>query len=116
MKRAVDSSPATKARAGGAAASVAELRHVGAARRGLARRTVGAGQRGAQWSDGAGVTQTRIGSGGDAATGGGVGGASGAAELDSQRIGHAFGTTTALGTFAQSHAPEPFLLLLERPG
>ena len=56
------------------------------------------------------------GNGGDGATGGGAGGFAGAAALDSQTFVNAPSVTFTLRSFALSRAPEPFLLLLERPG
>ena len=57
-----------------------------------------------------------FGNGGDGATGAGAGGFSGAAETYSRTVVDAHGVTVPLRAFAWSHAPEPFLLLLERPG
>jgi hypothetical protein len=56
------------------------------------------------------------GNGGEGATGGGAGGFSGAAERCSQTAVYVPRATVALRAFARSLAPEPFLLLLERPG
>jgi len=57
-----------------------------------------------------------FGNGGDGATGAGAGSSSGAAETYSRTVVHPQGVTVPLRVFAWSHAPEPFLLLLERPG
>ncbi|MFZ0970606.1 MAG: hypothetical protein WAN22_00170, partial [Solirubrobacteraceae bacterium] len=56
------------------------------------------------------------GNGGEGATGGAVGGFSGAAESHSQTLVYVPGVMLALRTFARDRAPEPFVLLLERPG
>jgi hypothetical protein len=56
------------------------------------------------------------GNGGEGATGGAVGGFSGAAESHSQTVVYVPGVMVALRTFARDRAPEPFVLLLERPG
>jgi hypothetical protein len=56
------------------------------------------------------------GNGGEGATGGAVGGFSGAAESHSQTVVYVPGVMLALRTFARDRAPEPFVLLLERPG
>ena len=61
-------------------------------------------------------TGVGTGSGGEGATGGGAGGFSGAAELNAHMVVHVPSATLGLRTFARSRAPEPFLLLLERPG
>ncbi|MGO9889106.1 MAG: hypothetical protein ACLP0L_14505 [Solirubrobacteraceae bacterium] len=56
------------------------------------------------------------GNGGEGATGGAAGGFSGAAESHSQTVVYVPGVMLALRTFARDRAPEPFVLLLERPG
>ena len=56
------------------------------------------------------------GNGGDGVTGGGAGPSSSAAELYSQAVRFVSSATLGLPKFAHSCAPEPFLLLLERPG
>jgi hypothetical protein len=109
---------ATQPTARGVAASPAGLRSAGRARQGLEgmaapadRETGPAAPAPVPVPLGAGS-----GNGGDGATGGGAGGFSGAAELYSQALGYVPSPTLALQASTQSHAPEPFLLLLERPG
>jgi hypothetical protein len=61
-------------------------------------------------------TGVGIGNGGEGATGAGVGGSPGAAAACSQTVLYVPSVTMALRTFALSRAPEPVLLLPERPG